>query len=163
MPVWIATLWISIAMAATAGGGAGRAALAAAAAQQPPAAPPGAGAAAPTRDPVTVRGCLEGRWLRILEHDASDLSGVTRVRLKGARAMLHVLADQRGDYVEITGDLDPGPGDRLDARRKVKVGGKTTISIGAAAEQTSSPEVTPPDPTLVVDAFKALGPRCPRN
>ena len=84
MPVWIATLWISIAMAATAGGGAGRAALAAAAAQQPPAAPPGAGAAAPTRDPVTVRGCLEGRWLRILEHDASDLSGVTRVRLKGA-------------------------------------------------------------------------------
>ena len=163
MPVWIATLWISIAMAATAGGGAGRGALAAAAAQQPPAAPPGAGAAAPTRDPVTVRGCLEGRWLRILEHDASDLSGVTRVRLKAARAMLHVLADQRGDYVEITGDLDPGPGDRLDARRKVKVGGKTTISIGAAAEQTSSPEVTPPDPTLVVDAFKALGPRCPRN
>lgn len=163
MPGSIATLWISIAMAATAGGGAGRAASAAATAQQPPVAPPAAGAAAPTRDPVTVRGCLEGRWLRILEHDASDLSGVTRVRLKGARAMLHVLADQRGDYVEITGDLDSGPGDRLDARRKVKVGGKTTVSIGATAEQVSGTDVAPPDATLVVDSFTVLGERCPKH
>ena len=77
--------------------------------------------------------------------------------------MLKMLKDEGGDYFEITGDLDVHVSDRLDARRKVKVGGKTTISIGAAAEQTSSPEVTPPDPTLVVDAFKALGPRCPRN
>ena len=76
--------------------------------QQPPVAPPAAGPAAPTRDPVTVRGCLEGRWLRILQHDSSDLSGVRRVRLKGSRSMLTVLKDQGGDYVEVTGDLDLG-------------------------------------------------------
>jgi hypothetical protein len=131
--------------------------------RQTPVALPAAGPAPPTRDPVTVRGCLEGRWLRILEHDASDLSGVTRVRLKGARSMLHVLADQRGDYVEITGDLDLGLKDRLDARRTVKVGDKTTISIGATAQQISDPEVTAPEATLVVDAFTTLGERCPKN
>ena len=153
MPGSIATLSMSISVAIAAAVGT----------QQPPIAPPAAGPASPTRDPVTVRGCLEGRWLRILEHDASDLSGVTRVRLKGSRSMLHVLADQRGDHVEITGDLDLGPGDRLDARRKVKVGDKTTISIGTTAQQVSGPEVTAPDATLVVDAFTVLGERCPKN
>ncbi len=162
MPRSIATLSISLAIAAAAGAGAARPAEHAGV-QQPPVAPPAAGPASPTRDPVTVRGCLEGRWLRILEHDASDLSGVARVRLKGSRAMLHVLADQKGDYVEITGDLDLGPGDRLDARRKVKVADKTTISIGATAQQISEPEMTAPDATLVVDAFTTLGERCPKN
>jgi len=163
MPGSIATLSISIAIASAAAAGAVRPVADAVIPQQPPVAPHAAGPASPTRDPVTVRGCLEGRWLRILEHDSSDLSGVSRVRLKGSRAMLHVLADQKGDYVEITGDLDLGPGDRLDARRKVKVGDKTTISIGATAQQIGEPEVTPPDATLVVDAFTTLGERCPKN
>ncbi len=131
--------------------------------QQPPVAPPAEGPASPTRDPVTVRGCLEGRWLRILQHDPSDLSGVRRVRLTGSRSMLRVLRDQGGDYVEITGDLDLGPGDRLDARRKVKVADKTTISIGASAEQVSGPDTALPDPTLVVAAFTALGAHCPKH
>ena len=85
----LATLPIAIAIVAAAAVGA----------QQPPVAPPASGPAAPARDPVTVRGCLEKNWLRILESDASDLSGVRRVRLKGARAMLRVLRDQGGDYV----------------------------------------------------------------
>jgi hypothetical protein len=159
-----ATLSIPIAIVlAAAVVGATRPAVEAVGVQQAPVMPPAAGPASPTRDPVTVRGCLEGRWLRILEHDASDLSGVTRVRLKGSRAMLHVLADQRGDYVEITGDLDLGPGDRLDARRKVKVTDKTTVSIGASAEQISGPETSPPDATLVVGSFTTLGERCPKH
>jgi hypothetical protein len=162
MPGSIASLSIAFAIAA-AGAGAVRPAAHAGRAQQPPVAPPSEGPASPARDPVTVRGCLEGRWLRILESDASDLSGVRRVRLKGSRSMLGVLRDQGGDYVEITGDLDLGPGDRLDARRKVKVADKTTISIGASAEQVSGPDVAPPDPTLVVDSFTALGERCPKN
>ena len=155
MPGSTATLSIAIAIAA--------AGAAAVRAQQPPVAPPAAGPAAPTRDPVTVRGCLEGRWLRILQADSSDLSGVRRVRLKGSRSMLTVLKDQGGDYVEITGDLDLGRRDRLDVRRKVKVGDKTTISIGASAEQVSGPETAPPDPTLVVESFTALGERCAKN
>ena len=133
-------------------------------AQQPPVAPPAGGPASPSRDPVTVRGCLEGRWLRILQADSSDLSGVRRVRLKGSRSMLTVLKDQGGDHVEITGDLDLGRRDRLDGRRKVKVADKTTISIGASAEQVSGPDdVTPPEATLVVGSFTALGERCPKN
>ena len=156
MPGPTATLSIAIAIAA--------AGAAAVRAQQTPVAPPAAGPALPTRDPVTVRGCVEGKWLRILQHDSSDLSGVRRVRLKGSRSMLTVLKDQGGDYVEITGDLDLGRRDRLDGRRKVKVADKTTISIGTSAEQVSgSDDVTPPEATLVVDTFTALGERCPKN
>ena len=129
-----------------------------------PVASPQAMTTSSTRDPVTVRGCLDGRWLRILDRDATDLSGVQRVRLKGARAMLRLLGERRGDYVEVTGDLDLGARDRLDARRKVKVGGKTTVSIGASAEQVSGGTAdVAPDPTLVVDAFTRLGEDCPRH
>ena len=156
MPGPTATLSIAIAIAA--------AGAAAVRAQQTPVAPPAAGPALPTRDPVTVRGCVEGKWLRILQHDSSDLSGVRRVRLKGSRSMLSVLRDQGGDYVEVTGDLDLGRSDRLDTRRKVKIADKTTISIGTSAEQVSgSDDVTPPEATLVVDSFTALGERCPKN
>ena len=157
MPGPTATLSIAIAIAA--------AGAAAVRAQQTPVAPPAAGPALPTRDPVTVRGCVEGKWLRILQHDSSDLSGVRRVRLKGARSMLRVLRDQGGDYVEITGDIDLGRRDRLDARRKVKVADKTTVSIGASAEQVDGRDapVEPVEPTLVVGAFTALGERCPKN
>ena len=158
----IATLSIAFAIAAAGAGASGPSAHAGRA-QQPPVAPPAEGPASPRRDPVTVRGCLEGHWLRILQTDTSDLSGVRRVRLKGSRSMLRVLRDQGGDHVEITGDLDLHLGDRLDTRRKVKVADKTTISIGASAEQVSGPDVTPPDPTLVVDAFTALGERCSKN
>ena len=77
MPGPLATLSISIAIAAAAAGAA-RPATNAVRAQQPPVAPPAAGPASPARDPVTVRGCLEKNWLRILESDASDLSGVRR-------------------------------------------------------------------------------------
>ena len=153
MPGSIATMSFAFALAA----------LGAVRAQQPPVAPPAAGPAAPTRDPVTVRGCLEGHWVRILQHDTSDLSGVRRVRLKGSRSMLRVLRDQGGDYVEITGDLELSRADRLDTRRKAQVADKTTISIGASAEQVSGPEVTAPDATLVVDSFTALRERCPKN
>ena len=77
--------------------------------------------------------------------------------------MLNVLKDQGGDYVEVTGDLDLGPGDRLDARKKVKVTDKLTVSIGAKAEQISGPDTSAPDATLVVEHFTVLGERCPKH
>jgi hypothetical protein len=117
--------------------------------------------ARPVRDPVTVRGCLDRRWLRILEHDATDLSGVTRVRLRGSRAMLDLVDDGRGTHVEVTGDLDLGRRDRIEARRKYRPNPKTTISIGASAEQVGSRDVAPPEVTLVVEAITRLGDQCP--
>lgn len=117
--------------------------------------------AGPQRDPVTVRGCLDKRWLRILEHDSTDLSGVKRVRLKGSRAMLALVDDGRGSYVEITGDLDVAAADRIETRRRRKVGSKTTISLGASAEQVSGGTgPMAPEPTLVVEAIVRLGASC---
>jgi hypothetical protein len=130
-------------------------------APQGPAPAPGSRVEGPARDPVTVRGCLEKRWLRILEHDSTDLSGVARVRLKGSRAMLALVDDGRGTHVEVTGDLDLGRRDRLETRRKYRPGSKTTVSIGASAEQVRGADVSPPEATLIVDAITRLGDQCP--
>ena len=130
-------------------------------AAQEPGSPSRSGPRTPVRDPVTVRGCIEKRSLRILEHDVTDLSGVTRVRLKASRSMQALLDEARGRHLEITGDLDLGRHDRLETRRKYKVGAKTTVSIGASAEQVRGADATAPDATLVVSAFTILGDRCP--
>ena len=129
--------------------------------QATPPAPVSRTAAMPQRDPVTVRGCLDKRWLRILEHDSTDLSGVKRVRLKGSRAMLALIDDGRGTYVEITGDLDVPAADRIETRRKHRVGSKTTVSMGASAEQVAGGAVAAGrEPTLIVGAVARLGASC---
>ena len=107
-----------------------------------------------------MRGCLEGRHLKILEHDASDLSGIRDIQLKGPRGVMRTLDDHKHSYVEISGQLDLGKPDRIDTRRKVKTGSKTTISIGASSEQVTG-EAPIADPVLVVEAFTPLGERCP--
>jgi hypothetical protein len=129
--------------------------------QQPvPLPAPRTGPDAPVNDPVTVRGCLEGRFLKILEQDTTDLSGVRAIRLKGPRGVMRMLDDHKHGYVEVSGTLDLGRRDRVDMRRKVKVGSKTTISVDAAQEQiTGDPVVA--DPVLQVVAFNPLGERCP--
>jgi hypothetical protein len=128
--------------------------------QQPLPVAPRTGPDAPVNDPVTVRGCLDGRHLRILDHDTSDLSGIRDLRLKGPRGVMRALDDHKHSYVEITGELDLGRRDRIETRRKVKAGSKTTISIGASSEQVSG-EPSVDDPTLQVEAFRPLGERCP--
>jgi hypothetical protein len=129
--------------------------------QQPvPMPAPRSGPDAPVNDPVTVRGCLEGRFLRILEQDSTDLSGLRGIRLKGPRGVMRMLDDHEHAYVELSGSLDLGRRDRIDMRRKVKVGAKTTISVGSAQEQiTGQPVVA--DPVLQVVALTPLGERCP--
>ena len=128
--------------------------------QQPQPVAPRTGPDAPVNDPVTVRGCLDGHDLRILEHDASDLSGIRDIRLKGPRGVMRALEDHKHGYVEVTGRLDLGRRDRIETRRKVKAGSKTTISIGGSSEQIAGdPSVA--DPILRVEAFTPLGERCP--
>jgi hypothetical protein len=73
---------------------------------------------------------------------------------------MRTLGDHKHTYVEVTGQLDLGRPDRLETRRKVKAGSKTTISVGASSEQVHG---DPPmaDPVLEVEAFTPLGERCP--
>ena len=162
MPGSIATLSIALAIAA-AGAGAPGLRQHAGRAQQPPSLhPPRDRRRRPAiRSPSAAAWRAAGSASSSTTPATCPASGACASRDR-ARCS-HVLRDQGGDYVEITGDLDLGPGDRLDARRKVKVADKTTISIGASAEQVSGPDVTPPDATLVVDSFTALGERCPKN
>jgi hypothetical protein len=127
--------------------------------QPPVVIPQRAGPDAPVDDPITMRGCLEGRHLRILEQDSSDLSGVHDIRLKGARGVMRLVDDADHRYVELTGVLRLGRRDRVDTRRKVKAG-KTTIYVSGAAEQTSG-ETPVADPVFEVQALTPLGERCP--
>jgi hypothetical protein len=124
---------------------------------------PADGPAKPVRDPITVRGCLDGRWLRITEHDVAELSGVRDVRLKGPRALMQQIEDEIGTYVEVTGLIELPPGDRIEGHQQYKVGSRTKVSIGAKGEQTNPKAVsgTPAPPTLDVQGVEPLGDRCP--
>lgn len=123
---------------------------------------PADGPAKPVRDPITVRGCLDGRWLRITEHDVAELSGVRDVRLKGPRALMQRIEDEVGTYVEVTGLIELPPGDRIEGHKQYKVGSRTKIAIGAKGEQTSgSPTLEPSPSTFEVQGFEVLGDRCP--
>ena len=119
---------------------------------------PADGPAKPERDPITVRGCLDGKRLRIVEHDVAELSGVRYVTLEAPRALMKQLADYRNAYVEVTGQLELPPGDRIEARKKYNVGSKTTVSVGMKGEQVDSVPTSPDSyvSTLDVEAFRAL-------
>jgi hypothetical protein len=129
---------------------------------QPP--PRRTGPEAPAADLVTMRGCLDGRQLWVLEHDSTDLSGVRVLRLKGPKGVMRALADARstGDYIEVSGRLHLDRADRLDARRKWKAGSKTTVFLGASAEQERG-STARPEPVLEVEAFTPLDGPCPRG
>jgi hypothetical protein len=124
--------------------------------------PPRRGPDAPVNDPVTMRGCLDGRQLWILEHDSTDLSGVQVVRLTGPKGVMRALKDTGSRYVELSGRLDLDRADRLETRRKWKAGSKTTVSLGGSAEQERG-SLTRPAPVLEVEAFTPLGEPCPRG
>jgi hypothetical protein len=119
------------------------------------------GTAEARRDPITVRGCVEGRRLRVLSHDMTDLVGIRDWRLKGSRAMLDALKDEKDGYFELSGLVERAALDRLDTQRKRKLGDKTTVSLGASAEQRRGEQTRPEVPELVVEAFTRLDDTCP--
>jgi hypothetical protein len=135
-------------------------ALALAAAVQA-AAPPSPGLARPQRDPATVRGCVDGRRLRVVEHDLTDLSGVRHLRLKGSRALLQSLKDAGSGFFELSGQLELPNRDRVETQRKRRVGDRTTVSLGAAVEQQRGAPIGIADPEFVVEAFTRLDEACP--
>jgi hypothetical protein len=117
----------------------------------------------PINDPISVKGCLRGTTLTILATDAVDLSGAREVKLTGPRGLLKQLADHRNQYIEVVGVLkaEGGNSDVLDTRRKQKVGTKTTISVGAHAEQSRGEPTSPRRHTLELHAFEPLMDACP--
>ena len=119
---------------------------------------PADGPAKPQRDPITVRGCLDGKRLRIVEHDVAELSGLRYVTLKAPRALMKQISDYRNAYVEITGQLELPAADRIETRKKYDVGSKTTVSVGMKGEQLDSFPTSPESyvSTLEVESFKAI-------
>ena len=53
--------------------------------------PAPAGVARPQRDPISLRGCAEGRPVRVIEDDVTELAGIRNLRLTGSRALLEAL------------------------------------------------------------------------
>jgi hypothetical protein len=120
--------------------------------------------ARPVNDPVSVKGCLRGTSLTILETDAADLGGIREVRLTGSRSLMKQLVDYRNHYIDVVGVVkrEGGTSDRIEMRRRQKVGSKTTISVGATAEQTSGGEpLTPTTFTVAIQAFEPIADKCP--
>jgi hypothetical protein len=119
--------------------------------------------ATPVNDPVSAKGCLRGNWLTIRETDATDLGAVKEIKLSGPRSLMKQLADYRNYYIDVVGIVrrEGGNSDRLDMRKRQKVGSKTTISVGATAEQMTGTPVTPEVVILEIQAFEPLGEKCP--
>jgi hypothetical protein len=117
----------------------------------------------PVNDPVTAKGCLRGDTLRILSTDATDLNGVKEIRLKGTRSLMKQLADYRNHYVAVVGVLttEGGDADRLEMRKKQKVGSRTTITVGAKGEQTRGEPLTPLTHRLELESFEVISDGCP--
>jgi hypothetical protein len=121
----------------------------------------------PVNDPVSAKGCLRGTMLTILESDSADLSGAREVKITGPRSLMKQLADYRNHYLDVVGILkrEGGQNDRIEMRRRQKVGSKTTISIGTKAEQGRGELATGPPATfkLELQSFEPLSDRCPSS
>jgi hypothetical protein len=126
--------------------------------------PPRQGPDQPVNDPVVVRGCVDGHTLRILRDDTNELFGIRVIRLKGPKGVMAMLKDHAGGYVEVSGVVDLGRPDRIETRKKAKLGkdGKGgTITLAASSEQTSGDIPLSGAPVLRVVAIAPLGERCP--
>jgi hypothetical protein len=125
---------------------------------QPPATP-----AKPVNDPVSAKGCLRGEVLEIRETGVGELAGIKEIRLKGPKALMKRLADYRNHYLNVVGVLttEGGVADRLETRKKQKVGSRTTITVSGKAEQSHGTVAEPPRPELELESFEPLANRCP--
>jgi hypothetical protein len=129
--------------------------------QQPVPFTPRTGPDQPANDPVVVRGCVEGRRLKILRIDSADGLGLREIRLKGPKGVMAMLKDYQNGYVELTGVLDYGRRGRVDSRKVTKLGKVGTVTVSSSTSETSPMTQIGSEPTLDVVALTPLGERCP--
>ena len=106
---------------------------------------------------ITVTGCVEGRYLRVTEHDTVGTYN-DRFRLAGSKQLLKEIATgQQGHKVEVTGRVIDAPGTE-HAGRTTKIGKKTTVHVGAADVPAAPTGDT--TSTLQVESYRDMSASC---
>lgn len=116
-------------------------------------------------DPVTVRGCVRGSILVVLdleEQSGSDIGTPVRYQLKASKEVLRQLAEADPFQVEVHGVVRAMSKRRAEPMRVTR--GKTNIYVGAETSpdpSTRPEELAPAPPRLDVESFTVLVHRCP--
>lgn len=112
----------------------------------------------PKSDPITLRGCIHGKTLKVTRSD-NPLGPETRsFHLHLSKALANALREHEGHEEEITGVLQPTSRAMGGTKSKVVNGGKTRISVGAAEERNTGPDDGPPQ--IDVSSFRHIAALC---
>jgi len=124
----------------------------------PAPAPPSDAKAAPKKNVMTLRGCLQGSMLTKIEPREYATAAPLEVRLNANRAMRKILKESAGAYVDVTGTLKDDS--QATAGLTVKETDKTHVYVGASERRQpiGLDHATPP--TFDVGGVTVIAPTC---
>jgi hypothetical protein len=109
-------------------------------------------------NPITLRGCLHGKTLKVTRSD-DPLGPETRsFRLHLSKALTTALREHEGHEEAITGLLRNTARSMSGTKSRVMNGGRTKVTVGAAEERNAGPDEGPPQ--IDVSGFRHIADLC---
>ena len=107
---------------------------------------------------VTIEGCVQKQWLKVVQQDAVPFSTyVDKYHLHGPKDLMKTLTkDLDGHEVEVTGALSD-PSKTQGTGKEVMIGKKTRIYTNER-ERSNVPPII--DPTIEVSSFRDVNKTC---
>jgi hypothetical protein len=109
-------------------------------------------------DPVTIRGCLQGKTLKVTRSDEPLGPETKSFSLHLSKALATALREHEGHEEEITGVLRHTARSMGGTKSKVMNGGRTKVTVGAAEERNTGPDEGPP--LIEVNSFRHIADLC---
>jgi hypothetical protein len=109
-------------------------------------------------DPITLRGCLHGKTLKVTRSDDPLGPETKTFSLHLSKALATALREHEGHEEEITGVLRHTARAMGGTKSKVMNGGKTKVTVGATEERNTGPDEGPPQ--IDVTGFRHMADLC---
>ena len=109
-------------------------------------------------DPITLRGCLHGKTLKVTRSDDPLGPETKSFSLHLSKALATALREHEGHEEEITGVLRNTARSMGGTKSKVMNGGRTKVTVGAAEERNTGPDEGPP--LIDVSSFRHIADLC---
>jgi len=95
-------------------------------------------------DPITLRGCLHGKTLKVTRSDYPLGPEIKTFSLHLSKTLATALREHEGHEEEVTGVLHHTARSMGGTKSKVMNGGKTKVTVGATEERNTGPDEGPP-------------------
>jgi hypothetical protein len=95
-------------------------------------------------DPITLRGCLHGKTLKVTRSDDPLGPEIKTFSLHLSKTLVTALREHEGHEEEVTGVLHHTARSMGGTKSKVMNGGKTKVTVGATEERNTGPDEGPP-------------------